>query len=171
MKPLQDFVRNANSDRIKSLLDNRASVVAVMGILTLHLSLDLIFSQSSNNFGHIKAVLSILAVLVLGNMLLKSKLKDDPAPNNSIVKENFDFKSTVTLVASPDEILAALSSPDLRPQFDQGLDSLTKLSDTQYTLNYSNSLTESVTLRSSSNFIEEDINNGEYQRYYEIVPV
>ncbi len=42
VKPLQDFVRNAQSDRLKSLLDNRASVVAVMAFLTLHLSLDLI---------------------------------------------------------------------------------------------------------------------------------
>jgi hypothetical protein len=44
VKPLQDFVRNAQSERIKSLLDNRVSVVAVMALLTLNLSLDLIIS-------------------------------------------------------------------------------------------------------------------------------
>jgi hypothetical protein len=114
-------------------------------------------------------------------MLLKSKLKDDPAnsPTQPILKENFDFKSTITLLASPDEVLSAQTSTDLRQQFDATLESVVKISDTQYSLNYKNasgSITENVTIRAFSEkggvqFIEEDVNNGEYQRYYEVATI
>ena len=78
-QPLKDFVRDANSERIKSLLDNRVGVVAAMALLSLHLSMDIFIpshNSSGSYFTFIKLILGGLAVMVLGNMLLKSKLKE-----------------------------------------------------------------------------------------------
>jgi hypothetical protein len=76
-------VRDANSERIKSLLDNRVGVVSAMALLALHLSMDLFIPKqieggSSNYYQYIKLILGSFAVIVLGNMLLKSKLKEQP---------------------------------------------------------------------------------------------
>ena len=79
-QPLKNFVRDANSERIKSLMDNRVDVVAAMALLSLHLSMDIFTPRhvdgGSSYFTFIKLILGSLAVIVLGNMLLKSKLKD-----------------------------------------------------------------------------------------------
>jgi hypothetical protein len=79
-QPLKDFVRDANSERIKTLLDNRVGVIAAMALLSLHLSMDIFIPNNHNSSGSyftfIKLILGGLAVMVLGNMLLKSKLKE-----------------------------------------------------------------------------------------------
>jgi hypothetical protein len=72
-------VRDANSERIKSLLDNRVGVVAAMALLSLHLSMDIFtprHESGSSYFTVIKLILGGLAVIVLGNMLIKSRLKE-----------------------------------------------------------------------------------------------
>ncbi len=76
-------MRDANSERIKSLLDNRVGVVSAMALLALHLSMDFFIPKqneggSSNFYQYIKLILGSFAVIVLGNMLLKSKLKEQP---------------------------------------------------------------------------------------------
>ena len=51
-----------------------------MALLSLHLSMDIFIpkhaAESSSYFTLIKLLLGALAVIVLGNMLLKSKLKE-----------------------------------------------------------------------------------------------
>ena len=72
-------MRDANSERIKSLLDNRVGVVAAMALLSLHLSMDIFIPRHTSESGYftvVKLILGALAVMVLGNMLLKSKLKE-----------------------------------------------------------------------------------------------
>ena len=136
-QPLRDFVRDANSERIKSLLDNRVGVVAAMALISLHLSMDIFTPKpveggSSTYFTLIKLILGSLAVIVLGNMLLKSKLKDEmPSLQADILKSSFDMKAVNTVTnASSDEILGAVQSDVARKQWDIGADYISKESET-----------------------------------------
>ena len=75
--PLVESVRNAHSDKIKSLLDNRASVVTAMSLLTLYIAMDIFIpkthnSETSSYYSTIKVILGALTILTLGNMLLKT---------------------------------------------------------------------------------------------------
>ncbi len=79
--PLKEYIREAHSERVKALMDNRVGVVSAMALMVLHLTLDVIIPKNveGGSPGYLnvaKVVLGSLAVLVLGDMLLKSKLKD-----------------------------------------------------------------------------------------------
>ena len=79
--PLKEYIREAHSERVKALMDNRVGVVSAMALMVLHLTLDVIIPKnveggSSGYLNVAQVVLGSLAVLVLGDMLLKSKLKD-----------------------------------------------------------------------------------------------
>jgi len=65
-------------------MDNRASVVTAMALLTLYICMDLFIPKRfqeappSSYYQTVKAIFGALTVLVLGNMLLNSKVNDQP---------------------------------------------------------------------------------------------
>lgn len=85
------------------------------------------------------------------------------------------MKSVNTIAsASSDEILTALSS-DARKQWDLGIENISKETDTQFTVKYAGGYTERIAIKTFGDknlqFVEENVNNGELYRYYEISPV
>jgi hypothetical protein len=74
---MKDFVRDANSERIKNVLDNRIGVISAMALLSLHLSINMFTPKHEEDCASfltlIKLILVALAVIVLGATQLKPK--------------------------------------------------------------------------------------------------
>lgn len=135
---MRDFVRDASSERIKTLLDNRVPVVTAMALLSLHLSMDIFVPRHTSESGYftvVKLILGALAVMVLGNMLLKSKVKEQQV-SSDIVKAAFEVKAVNTVSGSSDEVMGAVTSESARKQWDNGVESVSKESESQVTVKY-----------------------------------
>jgi predicted permease len=74
---MKDFARDANSERIKNVLDNRIGVISAMALLSLHLSINMLTPKHEEDCASfstlIKLILVALAVIVLGATQLKPK--------------------------------------------------------------------------------------------------
>lgn len=193
-RQLAEFVQRAETEKIKSVMDNRGSVVVIIGLFACFMGVDILFpateaapdatESSIDTTFIIKALIAVSIVLALAKMLLKGRsvnlvTRMGPEP---VVNFNFDVKAISYMMATPDEISTALIDPSQRLQWDNGLTALEKIGDDSIRLTYENAdgstYQEQVTMsnyfdkfdRSGAHFIMEHV-NGEFHRFYELQAV
>ena len=129
-RQLADFVQQAQTQRIKSLLDNRVSVVLVIGLFSFIMCIDVILGRSEGGLSAsiilLKTILALALMAVLGKMLLTSSKAGGDNGVGDIVKENFEVKAITYLVATPDEVANSIIDPVQRTQWDGQLSSAAK---------------------------------------------
>ena len=109
-----------------------------MALLSLHLSMDIFIPRHTSESGYftvVKLILGALAVMVLGNMLLKSKVKEQQV-SSDIVKAAFEVKAVNTVSGSSDEVMGAVTSESARRQWDNGVESVSTEGESQVTVKY-----------------------------------
>lgn len=102
-KQLSDSAAKANAEKIKAVLDNRASVVIAMGIFSLIVLIDVFVGSTPSKaiFG-LKMGLFMGLIAVFGSMLAKARVSVD-APVSQM-NESFEVKAVTSIMATPDEI-------------------------------------------------------------------
>jgi len=135
-----DLIKKTQTERIKSQGDTKKSVTLAMALFAVLVGVDILASRTELHNNTIlyaaKAIITLLIVLVLGKTLKGSSEEAEPVGPSQLVKDNFDVRAITTLIATPDEVLSALTEPLLRSQWDTQLSSAQKQGENVIVLDY-----------------------------------